>query len=128
MKVADCMQPHVMTAHELTPASEVAAHMVVSRLSGFPITNDAGNVVGIVTELDLIRAIRAGHDLDSIVVDDIMTRELISVSPDDSLDQVMKILDEERIIRVPVVVDGQVVGIVSRGDVLRSVIEPRKSG
>jgi CBS domain-containing protein len=102
MNVADCMQPHVMTAHALTPAGEVAAHMVVSRLSGFPATNDAGSIV---TELDLIREIRAGNDLDSIVVDDIMTRELITVSPSDSLDKVMQILDEERIIRVTVVTD-----------------------
>lgn len=58
------MQPHVITAQELATADQVAAHVIVGRIIGFPITDGAQCLVGIVTELGLIRALRAGRDLE----------------------------------------------------------------
>jgi CBS domain-containing protein len=123
MLVRDVMRKQVLTAHEETLVSEAAVHMVVSRLSGFPITDDADRLIGLVTELDVIRAILQGKDLKETTVGEIMTRELITVEPDDTLDLVMQILESERIIRVPVVADGGLIRIVSRGDAIHHVVD-----
>ena len=124
MKARNIMQPHVITADELAPAQQVAAHMIVGRISGFPITNQERTIVGIVTELDLIRALRAGKNLDETLVDEIMTRNVITVDADDTVAHVMEILEQERIIRVPIVDNGELVGIISRGDVLKAALGP----
>ena len=118
------MQPHVITADHLVPVKQVAAHMIVSRISGFPITNHEGVLVGIVTELDLIRLLRSGKSLEYTLVDEVMTRDVITVDAEESVDRLMEILEEERIIRLPVVSNGELVGIVSRGDVLKAELGP----
>jgi CBS domain-containing protein len=127
VQARDFMQPHVITAQELATADQVAAHMIVGRISGFPITDSEQSLVGIVTELDLIRALRAGRDLETTLADEIMTCEVITVDAADSIERVMEILDSERIIRVPVISDGELVGIISRGDVLRAALSNRES-
>lgn len=116
------MQPHVITSHELASLREIATHMVIGRISGFPIVDDSGTVVGIVTELDIIRALRTGLNLDSTCAADVMTRELIWVDAETPVDSVMQVLTDQRIIRVPVLSGGELVGIVSRGDVLRATL------
>ncbi len=76
MNARSIMQPHVITAHETTSLREIAAHMVTQRISGFPIVDDSGTILGLVTELDVIRALRSGFDLDSLSAGDVMTRDL----------------------------------------------------
>ena len=122
MKARDIMQSNVLTADNWAAASKVAAHMVAGRISGFPITNTDNAVIGIVTELDLIKALRAGKDLSTTLVDELMTLDVISVDAETSVEQVMEILEMQRIIRVPVVSGGELVGIVSRSDVLRAAL------
>ena len=122
MKARDIMQSNVLTADNWSSASKVAARMVAGRISGFPVTNADNAVVGIVTELDLIKALRAGKDLSTTLVDELMTLDVISVDAETSVEQVMEILEMQRIIRVPVVSGGELVGIVSRGDVLRAAL------
>ena len=73
MNAHSIMQPHVITSHELASLREIATHMVVGRISGFPIVDDSGTVVGIVTELDIIRALQSGMDLDHACAADVMT-------------------------------------------------------
>ena len=122
MKAHEIMQKHVITAYVYASTREVAAHMTISRISGFPVIDDERTLVGVLTEFDIIRAIHAGRSLDETLVDEIMTRDVITVDPEDSVDDVMEILEQKRIIRVPVVRDGELLGIVSRGDVLRAAL------
>ena len=126
MNAHSIMQPHVITSHELASLREIATHMVVGRISGFPIVDDSGTVVGIVTELDIIRALQSGMDLDNACAADVMTRELIWVDAEAPMDSVMHVLADQRIIRVPVLSGGELVGIVSRGDVLRATLDEHK--
>ncbi len=82
-------------------------------------------MVGVVTEFDLIRAaLRADKALETTLAKDIMTRDVATVDADTSLEEIMKVLDEKNIIRVPVTDQGKLVGIISRSDVLRTMIEP----
>jgi CBS domain-containing protein len=99
--------------------------MLLGGFSGVPIAEPDGSLAGIITELDLIRAIRAGKSLDTTPVCELMTENVLSVDVDTEVEAIMELLDTERIIRVPVTRAGKVVGIVSRPDLLRAAVQPQ---
>ena len=122
MNVQDLMWAHVITAESGSLASHAGIRMTVNKLSGLPVVDSENTLMGIVTEFDLIRALRADRDLAVTSVDELMTEDVISVDPNTSFDEVMEILERERILRVPVVSDGRLVGVVSRSDVLEAAL------
>jgi CBS domain-containing protein len=91
--------------------------------SGLPVV-DKGKVVGVVTEFDLLTAVKEGKDLQKIFAEDIMTKEPICVEEDTHVDEIIKIMTEQKIIRVPVVREGNLIGVISRCDILNSLIQP----
>ena len=125
MKIADVMQRPVYAATPSATAREVAVNLLMSRVSGFPIVDHTGALVGIVTELDLIRALRAGRDLEVTLAAEVMTAPVIAVDVGEDIESVMETLDVEQIIRVPVTSAGRLVGVVSRSDVIRAMLTPR---
>jgi CBS domain-containing protein len=78
-----------------------------------------------VSELDIIRAIRAGKPLESTTAADIMSKDVVCVDVGASVEQVMELIDTKRVVRVPVTEDGKLVGVISRPDVLRAFLEPK---
>ena len=125
MRVADVMQRPVYSATPTATAREVAVNLLMSRISGSPIVAESGAPLGTVTELDLIRALRSGKDLEATLAAEIMTPDVITVDADEDIETVMETLDTEQIIRVPVTMDGRLVGVVARGDVIRAMLTPR---
>ena len=125
MNAEDIMNTPIVAASSNASAREVAVYMLLGGFSGVPIAEPDGSLVGIVTELDLIRALRAGKVLETVRVSEIMTRDVLTVEVSTSVEEIMEILDSERILRVPVMKNGTVVGIVSRPDVIRSAVEPQ---
>jgi CBS domain-containing protein len=125
MNAIDIMNRPVLAAAKSTSARDLAIQMLMGGFSGIPITERDGTVVGIVSELDIIRALRAGKPLDTITAAEIMTAEVITVNADATVEEIMEIMDTKQIVRVPVLEDGKLVGVVSRPDVLRAAIEPK---
>ena len=128
MNVQDLMWAHVITAESGSLASHAGIRMTVNKISGLPVVDSEKTLMGIVTEFDLIRALRADRDLAVTSVDELMTRDVISVEANTTIDEVMEILERERILRVPVVSDGRLVGVVSRSDVLEAALRGVWSG
>ena len=122
MKVRDLMWTHVITAESGSLASHAGIRMTVGKISGLPVVDAEKSLIGMVTEFDLVRALRADTDLAATPVDELMTREVISVEADTSVDVVMEILERERILRVPVISDGNLIGVVSRSDILEAAL------
>ena len=90
---------------------------------GAAVVAEHGVVVGIVSERDVVRRLRdRGGDLLSAPVADIMTAEVFTCSPDDTVDHLAEVMTERRIRHVPVLSDGRLAGIVSIGDVVKSRI------
>lgn len=114
MKVAEVMTTRVITVTEKQTKQQAARLLSEYRISGLPVVNEDNAVVGVVTEYDIIS--KQGR-----TVGEIMTRGVISVTPDTDLDDVGHMLVHERIKRLPVLDQGRLVGIVSRADLVREV-------
>ena len=91
--------------------------------SGLPVV-DGGKVVGVVTEFDLLNAVKEGKDLQQVLAEDIMTKDPICVEEDTHVDEIIRIMTEQKIIRVPVVRKGNLISVISRCDILNSLIQP----
>jgi CBS domain-containing protein len=114
LNVVDVMTTNVITIPEHQSKQQAARLLSQHRISGLPVVNDEQLVVGIVTEYDVIS--KEGQ-----TVSEIMTRGVISVTPETDLDEVSHLLIHERIKRLPVLDGGKLVGIVSRADLVREV-------
>lgn len=125
MNALDVMNTPIVAASTAASAREIALYMLLGGFSGVPIADVDGSLVGIVTERDLLRALRDGRPLDQTKASEIMTPEVVTVDASTSVVEIMDILDSERILRVPVMQDGRMVGIVSRPDLLRAAVEPQ---
>lgn len=121
---AEIMTRPVISARENASARDVALQLMAGVFSGMPVTNDEGRVVGIITEMDLLRAVMDGKELVRTTARDIMTPDAVTAREDATVEEFIKIMEEFHIIRLPIVKEDKLVGIVSRSDILRSLIEP----
>ena len=113
MPVKEIMTKDVITATSTMPVREVANLLSERSVSGVPVVDDEGRVLGVVSELDVVG--RKGA-----TAADIMSRQVISVTEETDVDEVLHLFLNQRIRRVPVLSGGQhLVGIVSRSDLVR---------
>lgn len=110
--VRDIMNYDKATVTADLSIAELARKLIDLRLTGLPVVDANGALTGMVSEYDVIS--RSGA-----TVNDIMSRGLISVTEDANVEQVASLMGLHGIRRVPVVRDGQLVGTVSRADLLR---------
>jgi CBS domain-containing protein len=120
----DVMQKPVLAATPRASLRDVAGQLVTNEFSGMPVAASDGRVVGVITEADVLRALLEGKKLQNLAASDVMTGPPITVSTDTPLDDVMRILEDHRILRVPVTSQDKLVGIISRSDVIRAILEP----
>ena len=125
MNASDVMNTPIVAASMRASAREVALYMLLGGFSGVPILDEDGKLAGIVTEVDLLHTIRGGTSLENTTVDKIMSRNVVTVDVETPVEEIMEILESERILRVPVMQAGSMVGIVSRPDLLRAAVEPQ---
>lgn len=111
MKVKEIMTTPVVTVSVDAPTSRVAAVLREHRISGVPVVDSTGAVVGLLSEYDLLA--RSGA-----AAGDVMSAAVISVTEDTDVDEVRHLLVERRIHRVPVLAGARLVGVVSRSDVV----------
>ena len=143
MQVKDVMTQNVISIQSSEPVSKAARLMLLNWISGLPVVDNKGELVGIVTEGDLIRRSEIGTQrrrpkwLKFIVgpgrlaneyvhtsgrkIDEIMTPEPCVVAEDDPLEEVVELMERRHIKRLPVMRGRQMVGIVSRSNLVRAL-------
>ncbi|HLI08310.1 MAG TPA: CBS domain-containing protein [Ktedonobacteraceae bacterium] len=119
MIASDIMTRRVCTIQPEASAQEVAQLLYQHRISGAPVVDAEGRLIGMITEADIISKVNR----EGLRVADIMTHELIVVTEDTPVGEIAQLLTERKIKRVPVVKDGKLVGIVSRADIVHAVAE-----
>ena len=123
MIASDIMTRKVITINPEASAQEAAQLLDQKRISGLPVIDASGSLIGIVTEADIISKVnRYGLlDQDGLRVADIMSCEVTTVSEETTVSDIAILLTERKIKRVPVVRQGNLVGIVSRGYIVHAV-------
>jgi CBS domain-containing protein len=141
MKASEVMTRTVITIDEQAPIAEALQLMLGKAISGLPVVNCNNQLVGIITEGDLLR--RAELAMEPHIawwknllfgpwfsaqeyvrtharsVASVMTRETLCIAQDTPLPMIVQMMEQGHVRRLPVVEDGKVIGIVSRRDVLR---------
>lgn len=119
MIASDIMTRKVCTIHPEASAQEAAQILSRHRISGLPVVNADDKIIGMVTEADIISKVHR----EGLLVSDIMSHEVISVTEETAVGDIAMLLTERKIKRVPVVSGDKLVGIVSRGDIVNAVAE-----
>ena len=119
MNASEIMTRKVFTIHPAASVQELAHLLSRERISGAPVVNPEGMIIGIVTEADIIGKV----DRQGLCVADIMSQQIIAVQEATSVAEIAKLLAQHKIKRVPVLRNGQLVGIVSRADIVGAIAE-----
>ena len=148
MHARDVMVAPVITVKPSTTVKEVAELFLEKRISAAPVIDSQEKLVGIVSEGDLLHRVEAGTERhrswwfegfignDTLAteyvkahgrkVSDVMTRKVITASPQTPLHEVATLMEKNAIKRVPILENGQLVGIVSRANLIQAVATARK--
>jgi CBS-domain-containing membrane protein len=145
LKAKDIMTSDVITVKPDATVEELARLLMEHKISGVPVVDDEKNIIGIVTENDLIKKNKRLHiptiirlfdayflldsgkvedDIKKMVattVDEIYTKKVISISEDMSLEEIATIMAEKHIHLLPVLRDRAVAGIVGKADIVKSM-------
>ena len=131
MRISDVIKRKggdVITVRTDASVTELLSLLSEHRIGAVVVSDDGESVHGIVSERDIVRHLHTdGAALLDAPVGQIMTAEVHTASPEDSLDGLEKMMTERRFRHVPVVVDGKLVAIVSIGDVVKNRIDDLQS-
>lgn len=106
------------------PISAALSLMTDKQIGAVLVTGEGGAIAGIISERDIVRAMkRHGETIFAKNVGDLMTTEVVTCSSKDSIAAIMGMMTSQRFRHVPVVDDGELVGVISIGDVVKSRIE-----
>ena len=149
MNAADVMVKTVICVRCDASVESIAETLLTNRISAVPVLDETGGMVGIVSEGDLIHRVEAGTErhrswwLELLTgretlareyikshgrkAADVMTRSVITARPETPLSDLASLLEKHRIKRVPVVQNGEIVGIVSRANLIQSLVRRGES-
>jgi CBS domain-containing protein len=144
MQVRDVMTRNVISVAAGETIMNAARTMLQNRISGLPVVNAQGDLVGMVTEGDFLRRGELGTErrrprwLEFLIgpgrlateyvhtsgrkVEEVMTVDPVTVAEDDTLQTVVELMERKRIKRLPVLRDGRMVGIVSRANLMHALV------
>lgn len=143
MKARDLMTTNVVTVKPDTKVRDVAALMLEKHISGVPVLDDNGKLVGMISEGDLLRRPELGTEKHrrrwlaffsradeqareftkshALRAGDVMTKQVLHIAEDTPLGDVVGLMEKHRVKRLPVLSKGKLVGIVSRVDLIRAL-------
>jgi CBS domain-containing protein len=117
MRAELLMEHDVVSCRSDDTARHAASQLSKFNFGGLPVMDD-GRLVGMVTEYDLLQALRDGFELGKTPVEAIMSRDVVTIQADAPAEEIVKLLQDRHLIRVPVLRGDKLVGIVARRDLL----------
>ena len=114
MIARDFMTRDIITVSPSTKVKNLAMILIKNQISGAPVANKNGKILGIVSEADIIA--KRGKDAKAI-----MSKKIISVRQDTSLEEIAQLMMTHAIKRLPVMDGGKIIGIISRADIVNAI-------
>ena len=147
MQVREFMTSDVITVRANTPVHDIAALMVEKRISGVPVLDANGQVIGILGQGDLLHRTEVGTErrhkwwlrvfgdpnalarefskAHGLIARDVMSKNVISIGPDAELREAADMLDRHKLKRLPVLENERLIGILTRGDLVRALTQAK---
>ena len=128
MKAYDIMSIDIEAAKENATVSEIGTRLILRSINGMPIIDDDGKVVGILTIIDILRAIKDKKNIDILKADDIMTKNPVVIEQQTDMMNMIDIMDKKGIEMIPVIDEekgSRLIGVVSRKDIIEEKFNER---
>ena len=116
MNAKDIMTRDIISVSPTMSVKNLALSLIKNQIRGAPVADKNGKIVGVVSEADLIA--KNGKDVKSI-----MSKNIISVSEETSVEEIARLMTAHAIKRMPVMKEGAMVGIVSRADIVSAIAQ-----
>lgn len=116
MNAKDIMTRDIITVSPTMSVKNLAMTLIKNQISGAPVAGKNGKIVGVVSEADIVG--KKGKDVKSI-----MSKTVISVSEETSVEEIARLMTAHAIKRLPVMTEGAIVGIVSRADIVSAIAQ-----
>jgi CBS domain-containing protein len=116
MNAKDIMTRDIITVGPTMSVKSLAMTLIKNQISGAPVAAKNGKIVGVVSEADIIA--KKGKDVRAI-----MSKKVINVSEDASVEEIAQLMTTHAIKRLPVMTNGKLVGIVSRADIVSAIAQ-----
>ena len=127
MLVRDVLQAkghRIITIDSEATVGEATARLVQNNIGSLPVVDQDNRLIGIFSERDVLRVIHnRGEGFGRLPIRDVMTRDPVTCGLDEDVEEVMGLMSDRRIAKVPVTRDNELVGIISVGDVIKAVHE-----
>ncbi|WP_342346960.1 CBS domain-containing protein [uncultured Nitrospira sp.] len=123
MKARDLMQTRMVAVTRQYSARDLSILIHSGTFSGVPVIEPGNHLVGMVTEFDVLKALVDGKDLHTLKAEDVMTPNPVTVDEAATAEEIVNNMVKHQIIRIPVVRNGKLLGMISRTDLLNHLID-----
>lgn len=126
MKIKDILRhkgPKVWAVKADQKIYDALQILVNQKIGALLVFDDKGNIAGIISERDIVRASYLGKSVNNTLVSELMPRKVITASPEDNINEIMEVMTQNRVRHIPVVSGGKLEGLVSIGDVVKALLE-----
>lgn len=129
MKVSEVMTTELETVQMNSTLEEAASIMKVENVGAIPVVDEDDDLVGIITDRDIVvRCVAEGKDPADTYVEEVFSHELETIEPDVDVEEAARLMADKQIRRLPVCEDGELVGMISIGDLAVKAFQLEASG
>ncbi|PYY14910.1 MAG: hypothetical protein DMG60_19005 [Acidobacteria bacterium] len=129
MKVSEVMTTEVETVQLNSTLEEAASIMKMENVGAIPVVDEDDDLVGIITDRDIVvRCVAEGKDPADTNVEEALSHELETIEPDVEVEEAARLMADKQIRRLPVCEDGELIGMISIGDLAVKASQPEASG
>ena len=127
VKISTILDNKGSVVHSISPENtlkQMADEMLAKKIGSLLVTDKDGTLVGIISERDFLNIVgEHSKDWEGITVSDVMTKEVVTATPEDTLEQVMSIMTKHHIRHIPVMGNDKIVGVLALGDIINALLD-----
>ena len=127
VKISTILDNKGSVVYNISPENtlkQMADEMLAKKIGSLLVTDKEGALVGIISERDFLTIVgEHTKDWEDITVSDVMTKEVVTAAPEDTLEQVMSIMTEHHIRHIPVIGNDKIVGVLALGDIINALLD-----